>query len=75
MISKGKLELWFESLRLTGICSQRLKWINDLDRLIETNDDLNKMMKTIRSESDAKSYKVAKKSGLANGSNNAMEWQ
>ena len=61
-------------MKLGYLLSQRLKWINDLDRLIETNDDLNKMMKIIRSESDTKSYKVAK-SGLANGANNAMEWQ
>ena len=50
---------------------QRLKWINDLDRIIETSDDLNKMMKVIRAESDNKTYKVAK----TVASSNAMEWQ
>ena len=39
--------------------------------MIETSDDLNKMMKMIRAESDNKSYKVAKT--VANS--NSMEWQ
>ena len=52
--------------------SQKLKWINDLDRQIETNDELNKLMKVIRSETDNKSYKVAK--STANGAN-TMDWQ